>query len=860
METVALGLARGLLDRGVDVRVYTADRLGARVASGLPEGVVRPVFEPRPGARRIDLRADLLATITAAAADEPDVIHLCHAGLAPWVPALRAAVASGITVHVHGNDLLAPWVHHEEPLERYERSVVEGLRAADRVVAVSRFSRGLAVARGVARDRIAVIENGVDVERFHPGPRDEALARRLGLEPADEVVLSVSRLAARKGHRTVIAAISALARARPRLRFVFTGENAALARDLLALADELGVRDRVVATGFLPADELPALHRLADVFVLAPDTRSPDDVEGFGVALLEAAASGVPTVGARIGGVPEAMEGGVTGLLVEPGASDELARTLDAILSNPELARRLGAAGRARAVARFDESRVTADALALWSSIASRPFALDRGADPHGELVELARADRARRVEARARRRREIAAAHARGRVVRLRATSDGACKLPAALDDCAALGVAPRVEVKLRRFLEPDFAAYASPRIESVELVHGVPHGDSAADAEALLDRVRGARTRLSKVRTLRLFLTPEARRDPALALRAVPEVHALRAVFREAGALVAPPHELMRYLSETPAGGPETAMIEPTNLCNLACPTCPTGTGKIAPLPAMSVEKFARALRELGPRVRNLALWNYGEPLLNKHLPEMIAHAKGAGVQVVKVSSNVHFLDGERGRALLASGLDVLILSVDGASQATYATFRRDGDFERVAGAVAWLTSEKRRLGLAKPRIELQFIAMRHNQHEIPEMRRLAREWGVDKLRIKTVGADDPETRDLIPTDRLLSRYDATASRPNTRHALCTMPWDHAVINVDGSVTPCCYLRPDMGDAFVMGNVFETTFAEIWRGPKYRAFRRGMLEGRANMPVCDRCRGGTHDLLAAVEEVERA
>jgi radical SAM protein with 4Fe4S-binding SPASM domain len=301
---------------------------------------------------------------------------------------------------------------------------------------------------------------------------------------------------------------------------------------------------------------------------------------------------------------------------------------------------------------------------------------------------------------------------------------------------------------------------------------------------------------------------------------------------------------------------------MIEPTNLCNLACPTCPTGTGKIKPLPQLTLGQFEHVLGGLAPRLRNLALWNYGEPLLNKELPAMIGRAKQAGVGVVKVSSNVHFLDGERGAALLGSGLDVLILSVDGASQATYETFRKDGDFAHVARSVAWLCAEKRRLGLAKPRIELQFIAMRHNEHELPEMRRLAHAWGVDALRVKTVGADDDATRNLVPASSLLSRYAADRETPNVRHAFCTMAWDHTVVNVDGSVTPCCYLRPDMpgyGDAFVMGNVFETPFAAIWRGEKYRAFRAQMLADRGAMPVCNKCRGGTHDLIAAVEEVAR-
>src|SRR5262249_14137393 len=146
---------------------------------------------------------------------------------------------------------------------------------------------------------------------------------------------------------------------------------------------------------------------------------------------------------------------------------------------------------------------------------------------------------------------------------------------------------------------------------------------------------------------------LAPELRSDARASVACVPEVHALRAEAQRRGVRVTPPPELTRYLSVTPAGGPSTAMIEPTNHCNLACPTCPTGTGKIKPLPDMTPERFERALGELGPGVRNLALWNYGEPTLNRNLPRLIAAAKTRGVGVVKVSSNVHFLDGERGRA---------------------------------------------------------------------------------------------------------------------------------------------------------------------------------------------------------------
>jgi len=868
METVARALAKSSLARGVDVRVYTTSRLGADspLATGLPAGVVVPLYRPKPPPRRIDLEADLFATIDAALRDDPDVVHLCHAGLGPWIPALRRALPAIVTANVHGNDLLSPWVSHSTTDDAYRDAQIAGLSQADAVLGVSRFAAGLARARGIAKSRIHTIENGVDAERFRPREPDraddEALAARLGLRPGDDVLLTVSRLAPRKGHATVLRAVARLAKARPRLKYVFTGASESMLAELTTLARALGIGSRVVAAGFVGEHELPALHRLARAFVLLSEGEADNDVEGFGIALLEAAATGVPCIASASGGMPEAVADGSTGLLVPPSDPEAAADAIARVLDDRALATRLGENARARALRDFSETRACDRVLDVWSRAAATPRSVERGplaiAGFEGNGAELARRARELRGAARderAARRNAFRTALQKDRAVRLRATGDGARLLPEVLADCAAIEHRPIVEVKLRRFVERDFLQHGLPLVSDVEVVHGVPH----AGAEGLLASLTALpRETIARVKTVRLFLTHEARASSPLALRAVPEAHALRRFFADHGAVVVPPPELMRYLSETPAGGPETGMIEPTNLCNLACPTCPTGTGKIKPLPQMTLARFDDVIGQLAPKMRNLALWNYGEPLLNRELPSMIAHAKDRGVKVVKVSSNVHFLDGARGLALLRSGLDVLILSVDGASQATYETFRKDGDFEKVATSVAWLCAEKKRLDLKKPRIELQFIAMRHNEHELPEMRRLAREWGVDALRVKTVGADDDDTRNLVPTTRLLSRYAADGETPNVRHSFCTMAWDHTVVNVDGSVTPCCYLRPDMGDEFVMGNVFDAPFTTIWRGEKYRRFREQMLAGRGSMPVCNKCRGGTHDLIAAIEAIE--
>lgn len=830
METVAARLAGALAADGLHVSVATVARVGI---PELPGVAVHPVFTALPGPAPIDLRGDLPALVELLHRDRPDGVHLCHAGLAAWVEPIRAVWPCRVTVHLHGNDWLSPWVAAHPP-EAAAPGRAAGLRAADLVVAVSTFSAGLARAAGVAEDRLAVVHNGVDLPATVGG--------------GGEGILTVSRLARRKGHATVIDALAAL----PGVRYRFTGRDDALLAELRARAAARGVADRLDAVGFVPDEALAALFASARVFVLVPDDRDPNDVEGFGVALLEAAAAGLPVVASRAGGVPEAVEDGVTGILVPPGDPAATAAAVRRLLGDPALAAAMGAAGRARA-AGFSWARAAAALRARWEGLAPQT---GRWIDPGGSLglgehpAAFARAARlaaAARTAASRERRERFRREAGRGRTVRLRATGAGERLLAEALADAAAAGVVPDVELQLGRFLDPVLRAPLLAAVDGLRLHHSVPAAapaDVSERLEALPADVTG------RIRTVHLHL-----RAGADALAVVPEIHALRTWLQARGVTVSPPPELLRYLSVTPSP-PPTAMIEPTNRCNLRCPTCPTGTGKIAPKPDLTVEAFADVVRQLRPALRNLALWNYGEPTLHRALPELVAVAKGAGVGVVKISSNVHFLDGPRGAALLRSGLDVLILSVDGASQETYARFRQNGRFDRVAAAVRALCEEKRRLGLRSPSIELQFIAMRHNEHELPAIRALAAEWGVDRLRIKTFAADDDENRSMVPKDATLSRYDGDGGH-SAIHPFCTRPWDHAVVNVDGSVTACCYLRPDQGPDTVLGNVFETPFVEIWRGARYRALRRRMLEGRQGMPVCGTCRGGTHDLLASVEEV---
>jgi glycosyltransferase involved in cell wall biosynthesis/MoaA/NifB/PqqE/SkfB family radical SAM enzyme len=890
METAAHSLAQANLQLGVNVVVYTSTGLGrlsapwiAPMHGVLPRAAlqVRAMYVPLRPPKTIDLLGDLLLTIHALLVDAPDVVHLAHAGLAPWIPALRACLPCVVTSHVHGNDLIAPWVEHAGQGEAYRTALVDGLNQSDGVLAVSEYSRGLAVSAGVSADRVRVLSNGVDASRFTLGPIDSSLRDRLGICATDEVVLTVSRLAQRKGHRALVAALPAILKHRPQALFAFTGCHDGLLSEIRALACDLRVESRVRALGWISDQDLPALYRLARLFVLAPDKETDADVEGFGIALLEAAASGLPTVSSRTGGVPEAVVDGETGITVNASDTGDLARAVVRLLNDPDEARTMGEAGRRRGVRDFSWNAIANGLVQQWNAALctlSRPspkqslglgtllaggascgdpsvlttrrqlgkvrHAADLGWAARKHVYAIRQGDKQRQDKYR----RWIEA----GRTLRFRATSDLSHRFSQALEDCRALGYRPDVEVKLRAFVTPVFQAQVLPLIRGVHLLHGIP----CSQAKELLDDV--GRLDISAwhaLRSLRLYVVPELAKEASRAIECAPQAHLFRKAFQQRGVTVVPPPELMRYLSLTPSPGPVTAMVEPSNRCNLSCPTCPTGQGKIPALADMSPEHFGRVLAGLGTQVQTLALWNYGEPTMNPDLPTLIACAKARGVATVKVSSNGLALRGERGRALLQSGLDVLILSVDGASQPTYEKFRQRGCFEVVAEAVRGLCAEKRLLGLSRPSIELQFIVMRHNEHEIGSIRNLARSWGVDKLRLKTFGASDVESRQFIPLTHGLSRYKADGATPKQERLFCPLPWDHVVVGVDGAISPCCYLRPDMGDAFVMGNLFETPFVEIWRGIRYQAFRAAMLERRQEMPVCRTCHGNVFDRNASVE-----
>lgn len=273
--------------------------------------------------------------------------------VAAW---LRPRTGIPYVIYVHGKDV---W-KEEQKAARSARARWTARRILGRASAIIANSRATAerterLLKSLGIDpagRVRVVHPATDPGRFRPGaPGADAWRGRLGLE-GRTVVLSVSRLMARKGIDTALHAIARLVPRHPDLVYVVGGDGPERER-LERLADELGIAPHVRFLGPVDDAELPGLYAAADIFVL-PVREEPDDaeVEGFGIVFCEAAATALPVIAGDSGGVADAVRGGESAFLVPPADPDAVAERLGQLLADPALRRRMGEAGR-RAVEEY---------------------------------------------------------------------------------------------------------------------------------------------------------------------------------------------------------------------------------------------------------------------------------------------------------------------------------------------------------------------------------------------------------------------------------------------------------------------------------------------------------------------------
>lgn len=278
---------------------------------------------------------------------------------------------------------------------------------------------------------------------------------------------------------------------------------------------------------------------------------------------------------------------------------------------------------------------------------------------------------------------------------------------------------------------------------------------------------------------------------------------------------------------------GYPIELVVDPINVCNLHCPLCPTGQGrKERQRGKMSFNNFKRIVDEIGKYLYRIDLHNWGEPLLNDDIFDIIRYAHYRGIEV-RVSTNLNFLDANKVENLVRSGLDELLVSLDGASQETYEKYRVGGDFNKVIKGIKAIIEKKKEVNKFTPFITWQFLVMRHNEHEISKAKKMAKDLGVDRLILSSIRCDmgrglfwNDETK-LEKTKKWLPRNEKYKiySKKQKGFKNCNFLWVQSVINWNGSVSPCCAVYDEKYD---FGNMFYSSFKDIWNNKKYRASRR--------------------------------
>ncbi len=292
-----------------------------------------------------------------------------------------------------------------------------------------------------------------------------------------------------------------------------------------------------------------------------------------------------------------------------------------------------------------------------------------------------------------------------------------------------------------------------------------------------------------------------------------------------------------------------PMSIAIEPTTSCNLRCPECPSGLRSFTrPTGMLQAELFIKTIDELAPTLSYLTFYFQGEPYLHPQFLELVQYASSQKIYTA-TSTNAHYLNDEMAKKTIQSGLDRLIISIDGTTQESYEAYRVGGKLDKVIEGAKNIIRWKRELKSLTPFVVFQFLVVKPNEHQIGEVNRLAREIGVDLVALKTAQIYDYKNgSDLIPTIEKYSRYrkeaDGTYTIKNELLSHCWKMWQSCVITWDGKVVPCCF---DKDAHYVMGDLQQQSFKEIWQSKKYNSFRASILRSRDEIEMCKNCTEGT-------------
>ena len=294
---------------------------------------------------------------------------------------------------------------------------------------------------------------------------------------------------------------------------------------------------------------------------------------------------------------------------------------------------------------------------------------------------------------------------------------------------------------------------------------------------------------------------------------------------------------------------GVPVSISFEPTTSCNLRCPECPSGLRAFTrPRGMLEMNFYRNMIDQLAPELLYLTFYFQGEPYLNPDFLDMVQYAHSKKIYTA-TSTNAHYLDDENARRTVESGLDRLIISLDGTTQEVYQQYRVGGNLEKVLSGAGNIVKWKKKLNSKTPYVFFQFLVVRPNEHQMEDAKKLALKTGVDGIRYKTAQVYDykNDPNQLIPQQSSMTRYkkkqDGTYISKNPMQNHCWRLWHAPVITWDGLVVPCCF---DKDAQHRMGDLKNKSFKDIWKSPDYLDFRRKILKGRSEIDICSNCSEG--------------
>lgn len=287
-----------------------------------------------------------------------------------------------------------------------------------------------------------------------------------------------------------------------------------------------------------------------------------------------------------------------------------------------------------------------------------------------------------------------------------------------------------------------------------------------------------------------------------------------------------------------------PPIIQVEPTNICNLECPLCPTGIRTMKrPRGFMTLKTFQRILDEIGDVLLAVFLYGWGEPFLNKELPRMIEMCTNRNIRTLS-STNGHCLQTQdEALRVVEAGLLALIIAIDGSTQEIYQRYRKSGDVEKVKRCISNIEEAKAKRGSQFPYTNIRVVITKDNREDLPNVERLSRNLGVNMFSFKTLGMSTCTEvfKSYVPDREDVCRFEYKGSARISRLPIwCPFPFRQPTIFWDGSVVGCEY---DYNLEVSWGKVGEQTFEEIWNSEGAIQLRRRIRKGLPKEQFCRLC-----------------